>query len=177
VQGVWLENEEIRPCFIAMRGILWAVLQEPIAVPPIFTHGNPHHTTLFYDVVSDDWEHMIGVEFEATAIANIYNKDIQAIAVLMSGNIPHKANPHITVSYREGIEPMASNDLMINDCDRVIMPFNQKLNFKIEFFAFPECPHQWCKNGRKNGLQRYKCKRCKKSKTEGGRAKGRQTKQ
>ena len=118
------------------RGILWAVLQEPIAVLPIFTHGKPHHITLFYNVVCADWEHMIGAEFEATAIANIYNKDIQAIAVLMPDEIPHKANPHITVSYREGIEPSASNDLLKNDSDRVIAPFTQKLKCKIEFFEF-----------------------------------------
>jgi hypothetical protein len=51
-------------------------------------------------------------------------------------------------------------ELMVNDCDRVIMPFNQKLTFKIEFFEFPECHHQWRKNGTKNGLQRYRCNLC-----------------
>ena len=159
------------------KGILWAVLQEPIAVPPIFNQGSPHHITLFYDVDSTQYQHLIGTKFKADAIANLYNKDVQAIAVLMPENIPHKPNPHITVSYREGIEPMASNDLLVNDSDRVIAPFTQKLKLRIEFFEFPECPHQWRKNGRKNGLQRWACKHCGKTKTEGGRAKGRQTKQ
>lgn len=157
------------------KGILWAVLQEPIAVPPLYPCGSPHHITLFYDVAETDWQHLIGKEFEATAIANIYNKDIQAIAVLMPDDIPHKANPHITVSYREGIAPVASNELLVNDSDRVIAPFTQKLKLKIEFFEFPDCHHQWVKNGKKNGLQRFKCKLCGKTKTEGDRAKGRQT--
>lgn len=51
------------------KGILWAVLQEPIAVPPIFNCGSPHHITLFYDVAEIDWQHLIGKEFEAIAIA------------------------------------------------------------------------------------------------------------
>lgn len=39
-----------------------------------------------------------------------------------------------------------------------------------------ECPHQWRKNGRKNGLQRWSCKHCGKTKTDGDRAKGRRPK-
>jgi hypothetical protein len=156
-----------------MRGILWAVLQEPIAVLPIFPHGSPHHITLFYDVPRKDWEHMIGTEFEATAIANIYNKDIQAIAVLMPDNIPHKPRPHITVSYGEGIEPVASNDLLKNDSDRVIAPFTKKLKCKIEFFEFPECQHHWVRNGHNRGMQKFKCKICGKTRTEGDRSVGR----
>lgn len=157
-----------------VRGILWAVLQEPIAVLPIFPNGKPHHITLFYDVPRKDWEHMIGTDIDATAIANIFNKDIQAIAVLMPPHIPHKANPHITVSYREGIEPVASNDLLLkNDDDRVIAPFTQKLKCKIEFFEFPECRHQWVRNGHNRGMQKYLCKLCGKTRTEGDRPVGR----
>ena len=155
------------------KGILWALLQEPIAVLPIFPNGSPHHITLFYDVDSSKYQSLIGIEFEADAIANIYNKDIQAIAVLMPPDIPHKANPHITVSWRDGITPVASNELLINPSDRNILPFVQKLNLKIEFYEFPVCEHHWVKNGRKKGVQTYKCKHCGKSKTEGDRAKGR----
>ena len=74
-----------------MRGILWAVLQEPISVPPIYDQGSPHHITLFYDVDKTQHEHLIDTEFEATAIANLWNKDIQALSVLMPDNIPHKS--------------------------------------------------------------------------------------
>lgn len=158
------------------KGILWAVLRSPLTVQPIFDNGQPHHITLFYDVEKKDWEQLIGIEFEATAIANIYNKDIQAIAMLMPKDIPHKANPHITVSYREGIEPVASNELLVNERDRIILSMNQKLSFEIEFFEFPVCPHEWVKNGTRNGVQRYKCKLCGANQTDGDRAKGRQKK-
>jgi hypothetical protein len=158
------------------KGIFWAVLQEPIAVPPIFNQGSPHHITLFYDVDSTQYQHLIGTKFKADAIANLYNKDIQAIAVLMPSHIPHKPNPHITVSYREGIQPMASNELMVNDSDRVIAPFVKKLKFKIEFFEFSECTHHWLRNGKRNGLQQWICKHCRKHKSDGDRPKGRPTK-
>jgi len=161
------------------KGILWAVLQEPIAVSPKFPNGSPHHITLFYDVDSTHYQHLIGKEFEADAIANLWNKDIQAIAVLMPPHVPHKANPHITVSWRDGIgiAPVASNELLINPSDRVIKPFVQKIKLKIEFYEFPICEHHWVKNGKKKGVQTYKCKHCGKSKTEGDRPKGRPFKQ
>ena len=155
------------------KGILWAVLQEPIAVLPIFPQGKPHHITLFYDVVKTQYEHLIDTEFEATAIANIWNKDIQALSILMPDSIPYKRNPHITVSYHDGIAPSASNNLLVNDCDRVIAPYTQKLSFKIEFFEFPECTHHWLRNGKRNGLQQWICKHCRKHKSDGDRPKGR----
>ena len=151
-----------------MKGILWAVLQEPIAVQPIFDQGSPHHITLFYDVEKSKYKKLIGIEFEATAIANIWDKDIQAIAVLMPKDIPCKVNPHITVSYREGIKPVASNQLMVDDNNRVIAPFNQKLKLKIEFFEFSVCEHHWNKNGTRKGIQQYICKHCRKSKSGDG---------
>jgi hypothetical protein len=159
-----------------MRGILWAVLQSPLSVLPVFDWGKPHHITLFYDVEKTQYQDLIDIEFEATAIAHLCNKDIQAIAFLMPDGIPHKPNPHLTISYREGIKPVKSNELMVINSDRVITLFSQKLNFKIEFFEFPECQHHWRKNGTKNGLQKYSCKLCGKSKTEGDRPIGRQAK-
>jgi transposase-like protein len=39
-----------------------------------------------------------------------------------------------------------------------------------------ECQHHWIKNGKKNGLQRSICKLCKKTITDGDRARGRQVK-
>jgi hypothetical protein len=150
------------------KGILWAVLRSPLEVLPIFEKGQPHHITLFYDVDKTQYQHLINTEFEATAIANLWNKDIQAIAMLMPDNIPHKSNPHITVSYRDGIAPSASNDLFKCDDDRVIAPYSQKLNFKIEFFEFTECDHQWLRNGKRKGIQQWICKHCKKSRSGDG---------
>jgi hypothetical protein len=151
-----------------MKGILWAVLRSPLAVLPIFPNGTPHHITLFYDVDKTQYESLVGTEFEATAIANLWNNDIQALFILMPDNIPHKPNPHITVGYREGIAPLASNDLLVNDQDRVIVSMNQKLSFKIEFFEFTECDHQWLRNGKRNGLQQWICKHCGKSRSGDG---------
>jgi hypothetical protein len=158
-----------------MKGILQAVLRSPLTVQRQFSEGQPHHITLFYGVEQRHWQKWIGEQFEATAIANIYTNDIQAIALLMPEHIPHKANPHITVSYREGIAPVASNHLMLDACDRHVEAMNQNLSFEIAFYPFsvPECHHQWRKNGKRNDLQVYDCRLCGKTMTEGGNPKGR----
>lgn len=153
------------------RGILWAVLQEPIAVPPIYDQGSPHHITLFYDVEKKKYEHLIGQEFNTFSTANCWNADIQALLCDIPSRIPHKPFPHITVSYREGVEPSASNAMLKGDHagDDFVIP----LKLKIEFFEFPVCDHYWYKNGTRNGVQQFKCKHCGKRKTEGDRPKGR----
>ena len=157
-----------------MRGILWAVLQEPIAVLPIYDKGSPHHITLFYDVEKKKYEHLIGEEFNTFSTAVCYNDDIQALACDIPSRIPHKPNPHITISYREGVEPSASNAMLKGDHTGV--DFVIPLKLKIEFFEFPICDHYWVKNGTRKGVQQYKCNRCGKRKTEGDRPKGRPTK-
>lgn len=118
-----------------MKGILWAVLQEPIAVPPIFTCGSPHHITLFYDVDKTKYEKYIGEDFHTFSLGNCHNGDIQALLCDIPSRIPHKPNPHITISYREGIEPNASNQMLLGNYnfESLIMP----LKLKIEFFEFP----------------------------------------
>lgn len=158
-----------------MKGILWAVLQEPIAVPPIFNCGSPHHITLFYDVDSKKYQHFIGTEFSTFSLANCWNADIQALLCDIPSRIPHKPNPHITISYREGIEPSAANQMLMNDHvgDDLAIP----LKLKIEFFEFKECNHHWLKNGTRYGVQQYVCKHCRKSKSEGNRRVGRPSKQ
>jgi len=153
------------------KGILWAVLQEPIAVPPTYRCGSPHHITLFYGVEKEKYQHLIDTEFNTFSIANCWNNDIQALLCDIPSRIPHKANPHITVSYREGIKPSASNAILIGDhhSDPLVM----SLKLKIEFFEFEICEHEWVNHGKRNGLQRYRCKYCGKTRTEGDRGKGR----
>lgn len=62
------------------RGICWARLLEPIE-GKLYEKGNPHHITLFYDVEFEEYEHLIGIEFEAHIIAECYNSAIQALLV------------------------------------------------------------------------------------------------
>lgn len=160
---------------MSCKGILWAVLQESIAVPPIYPCGSPHHITLFYGVEKEKHQHLIGTEFNTFSTANCWNENVQALICDIPSRIPHKPNPHITISYREGIEPSASNKMLIGDhhSEPLVIP----LKLKIEFFEFAICDHHWVKNGRRNGLQRYICKHCQKMRTDGDRSKGRVKKQ
>ena len=153
------------------RGILWAVLQEPIAVLPVFNQGSPHHVTLFYDVDLTQYQHLIDTEFRAFSYANCCNDRIQALLCYIPPYIPHKPNPHITISYEEGVSPSASNEMLLGN--HMARPLVLDLNLKIEFFEFPICDHHWLKNGTRKRVQQFKCKYCGKSKTEGDRPKGR----
>lgn len=157
------------------RGILWAVPQEPIAIQPIYSCGSPHHITLFYDVDSTQYRSLIGIEFCTFSQGIAHNSNIQALICDIPSRIPHKPNPHITISYREGIEPKASNDMLLGEYS--FEPLVISLKLKIEFYEFPVCDHLWLKNGKRNGNQQYKCKHCGRSRTEGDRPKGRSLKQ
>jgi hypothetical protein len=95
------------------RGILWAVLQQPIEIPPRYPNGQPHHITLFYGVERKDWAHWEGLEFEATLQQECWNDRVQALCVWMRSDIPcGNAHPHITVSWIDGAEANESNAML-----------------------------------------------------------------
>ena len=112
-----------------------AVLLTPLEVQRIYSLGSPHHCTLQFEVDRKDFESWIGVEFSAIATSNCFDGNIQAVQIELSEHIPHKALPHITVSYRQGIEPVAANS-MLKSCNYDVLEFSQKLDFKIEFLEW-----------------------------------------
>jgi len=116
-------------------GILMAVLLTPLEVQRMYSLGSPHHCTLQFEVDRKDCENWIGVEFSAIATSNCFDGYIQAVRLKLSGNIPHKAQPHITVSYCKGIEPVAANS-MLKSCNYDVLEFSQKLDFRIEFLEW-----------------------------------------
>jgi hypothetical protein len=148
------------------KGILWAVLQQPISVLPIFSNGKPHHITMFYDVDKTQYQHLIGTELRTFSYANCTNDRIQALLCYMPPYIPHKPNPHITISYEEGVSPSASNEMLLGD--HMARPLVLDLKLKIEFFEFPICDHHWVKNGTRKGVQQWICKHCGKSRSGNG---------
>lgn len=125
------------------KGILWAVLTEPIVIQPLYPNGLPHHVTLFFDVLKEDWQQWLDIEFEAHAIANCYNNNVQAILLDMPLHIPHKAHPHITVSYRDGIAPSAANQMLASG-DYQFEPLKMAFRLRIEFFEFTRRHCQFC---------------------------------
>jgi hypothetical protein len=125
------------------KGILWAVLTEEPAVQRLYPNGTPHHVTLFYDVLREDWEQWIDITFEAHAIGLCYNNDVQVILLDMPSHIPHKAHPHITVSYRDGVAPSASNHMLASG-DYTFEPLKMAFRFKIEFFEVVKRSCNFC---------------------------------
>lgn len=95
------------------QGILWAVLAHPVPIPRRLSVGEPHHITLMFGTCISDWQHLIGRQFQATAIAEAWNERIQALQVSLPDWVPcQNAHPHISVSWAEGVTPVASNAML-----------------------------------------------------------------
>lgn len=96
-----------------MKGILWAVLQKPLAVQPLFFEGSPHHITLQYGVEREAWDNIIGLPMTVGALELCHNDRIQAIRVALPTWVQcQNPNPHITISWVEGAQPVESNAML-----------------------------------------------------------------
>ena len=118
-----------------MKGILWAVLLSPLDIPKRYPNGEPHHITLKYGVEREDWKHWEGWRFSTKTRFEAWNGNIQAVAM----NHPNLGedidseikNPHITISWCDGIKPVESNAMLEGKFDsRIII---KSLDFQIEF--------------------------------------------
>ena len=97
-----------------MKGILWAVLQDPIGVQPLFSNGNPHHCTLVYGANREDWDEWIGREFDAEIYRLAANNRIQAFGINLPSAVPFTGKvPHITISWADGVTPVESADMLL----------------------------------------------------------------
>ncbi|MFM6255321.1 MAG: hypothetical protein ACKPEQ_40365 [Dolichospermum sp.] len=115
-----------------MKGILWAVLLSPLDIPKRYPNGSPHHITLKYGVEREDYFHWEGWKFSTKTRFEAWNGNIQAVVVDHPdiGDIKVK-NPHITVSWCDGIKPVESNAMLQAKFDsRIILV---SLDFVIEF--------------------------------------------
>lgn len=118
-----------------MKGILWAVLTQPIQVTRRFSVGEPHHITLAFGASLDDWQHLVGRQFQATAIAEAWNEKIQAIQVALPNWVHcQNAHPHISVSWAEGVTPVASNAML--ESVHQFRPMSLVLDCRIEFYPW-----------------------------------------
>ena len=103
-----------------MSGILWAVVQSPPALQPIFSEGTAHHITLQYGVEREAWEHLIGLPMTVGANAHCHNDRVQAIAVALPAWCPcQNSHPHITVSWTHGAQPVEANAMLATEHTRV----------------------------------------------------------
>jgi hypothetical protein len=128
-----------------VKGIFWAVLQQPIAIQQRYPNGTPHHITLQYGVERSDWEWAIGQEFEAIIWEEVWSDRIQALRVHVTQSLVLCCNayPHITVSWVDGAEPVESNTLLAELAAGVrhqFIPWNprQHVPCRIEFHEWEE---------------------------------------
>lgn len=123
-----------------MTGILWAVVQEPIALQPRYEAGKPHHVTLQYGVEREQWEHLIGLPMSAGVIAECWNDRIQALSVVLPNWVQCQSpNPHISVSWVIDAHPVESNAMLAGDHQAASVNFDY-VQCVIEFQEWGEKP-------------------------------------
>jgi hypothetical protein len=116
-----------------MTGILWAVIQQPLLIKPLYPCGQPHHVTLQYGVdLVEDW---LNKEFTATCLYEAWNGNIQCLAVKLPTDITcQNQHPHITVSWKQGISPVESNTMLASKFNYKLI--NLPVKCKIEFLKW-----------------------------------------
>ena len=123
-----------------MTGILWAVVQSPVALQPRYPAGKPHHVTLMYGVERKDWEHLIGLPVTVGVLEECWNDRIQAISVVRPSWVPcYNPHPHISVSWVEDANPVESNAMLNGEHESALVDF-EYVTCVIEFEEWGEVP-------------------------------------
>ncbi len=116
-----------------VKGMVQLLLTTDLA--PLFTEPQDHHVTLAFNVEVDNFLDIINkiVPVRVTEVA--WNDDIQAARVELPASIPCKnANPHVTVSHRKGVKPVASNKMLSGEHESA--PLDIPLTGRIVFVPF-----------------------------------------
>jgi len=124
-----------------MTGILWAVIKQPLLIQSRYPLGQPHHITLQYGVDLSNWKHLLDKEFTVTCLYEAWNSNIQAIAVKLPTDIPcgsklpcANKQPHISVSWKQGISPVESNNMLATKFNYKLLDL--RVSCKIEFLEW-----------------------------------------
>ena len=128
------------------KGIFWLSVELPQELKDqALYEKQPHsHVTLQFAVERSILQDREGETFPVTATAIVNNDRIQAIKVELPEGVRdlcNNANPHITLSHKEGVPPFESNT-MLNDSESIITPLDPpiELNSEMEFFKFQPKP-------------------------------------
>ena len=121
--------------FQMTKGILWGVIQTALIIPRRYPVGSPHHCTLQFGVHRENWIDWLGTEFQATALYEAWNGNIQAVAIQLPDYVPcQNKHPHVSVSWCKGIKPYESNLMLSSRFDYKL--FNQSVKMKVEFLEW-----------------------------------------
>lgn len=137
-----LTNNQLPPSVGAKekskKGILWASPQQFIDIAPRYANTpQAPHVTLQYGIWFEDWEHWLGIEFKAQLLYEAWNGRVQAIALDLAPNIAcSRQHPHLTVSWVDAEEPIASNRMLATKFNYLLL--SELVDFKIEFFEFKQ---------------------------------------
>ncbi len=116
-----------------VKGMLQLQLSTDLA--PLFSELQDHHVTLAFGVVADSYIDILNTIVNVRAVRVAWNDDIQAVRVELPASIPCKnANPHVTVSHRKGVKPVASNKMLSGEHESA--PLDIPLTGRVVFVPF-----------------------------------------
>lgn len=102
-----------------IKGILWAVVRNrealDAAVPPRFARHEAHHLTLAFGVDLAPYRAAIGRRFQATATAEAWDDEVQAVRVALPPELAalcQNAHPHVTISRRPDTPAKRANAML-----------------------------------------------------------------
>jgi len=120
------------------NGILWLesfTFQSPVELK--YNKAKHFHVTLQYDVDFETVKHLVDYKCNCVAIENCWNDDIQALKIILPYEIPVVCNnkvPHMTLSHKNGISPVKSNDMFANVHNKEQIFYDMNLYIKFHEF-------------------------------------------
>lgn len=128
------------------KGIFWLSVELPQELrEQALYERQPHsHVTLQFAVERSLLQDKEGETFPVSATAIVHNDRIQAIKVELPEEVKElctNANPHITLSHKDGVPPFESN-AMLTDPESIVTPIDPpiELTSEMEFFKFQPKP-------------------------------------
>ena len=118
------------------RGILWlesSTFQSPVDLK--YNKAKHYHVTLMYNVKLEHVEYLVGNSIQCVAVENCWNDDIQALRIKFADrNVLELCTnkvPHMTLSHRDGVSPVKSNDMFANlyNKESIYHVMNLNINF------------------------------------------------
>lgn len=96
-----------------------------------------HITMQFRVPLTEEIRQILGNQYEIQILENCWDDDIQALTVRLPDSLAEMCrnpHPHMTVSMREGIRPVQSNQMLSSSHNST--PIYQTLTFVANYVAF-----------------------------------------
>jgi hypothetical protein len=120
------------------NGILWLTVPDQVSpVKRIYSPAQHLHVTLKFNVSFDSVKRHLDKEVPVELIQNCWNKEIQAVTVLLPStynSLCNNKHPHMTISHKSTVKPFKSNEMLEGDYENELI--KKRMLLKSEFYMF-----------------------------------------